>query len=291
VTLGDALRTAMVRFDKAGLHFGHGSDNSYDEAAFLILHTLNLPLDALEPHLNRRLTSDEISRVLAVLDRRIGERIPAAYLTLEARLAGFKFYVDERVIIPRSHIAELLLEQLSPWIVEPQKIAAALDLCTGSGCLAIIMAHVFPNAKIDASDISRPALEVARRNVADYGLQQRIEVIESDMFDALRARHYDLIISNPPYVRRQSMQTLPEEYRHEPGTALDGGVDGLDFVRRILRASAAYLSDRGVLVVETGGDRGGVESAFPGVDFVWLETSGNGSVFLLTREQLANGAW
>lgn len=291
MTLGDALRTAMVRFDKAGLHFGHGSDNSYDEAAFLILHTLNLPLDALEPHLNRRLTSDEISRVLAVLDRRIGERIPAAYLTREAWLAGFKFYVDERVIIPRSHIAELLLEQLSPWIVEPQKIAAALDLCTGSGCLAIIMAHVFPNAKIDASDISRPALEVARRNVADYGLQQRIEVIESDMFDALQARHYDLIISNPPYVRRQSMQTLPEEYRHEPGTALAGGVDGLDFVRRILRASAAYLSDRGVLVVETGGDRGGVESAFPGVDFVWLETSGNGSVFLLTREQLANGAW
>lgn len=291
MTLGDALRTAMVRFDKAGLHFGHGSDNSYDEAAFLILHTLNLPLDALEPHLNRRLTSDEISRVLAVLDRRIGERIPAAYLTREAWLAGFKFYVDERVIIPRSHIAELLLEQLSPWIVDPQKIAAALDLCTGSGCLAIIMAHVFPNAKIDASDISRPALEVARRNVADYGLQQRIEVIESDMFDALQARHYDLIISNPSYVRRQSMQTLPEEYRHEPGTALAGGVDGLDFVRRILRAPAAYLSDRGVLVVETGGDRGGVESAFPGVDFVWLETSGNGSVFLLTREQLANGAW
>jgi ribosomal protein L3 glutamine methyltransferase len=291
VTLGAILHDAVRLFEKAGLHFGHGSDNAYDEAAFLILHTLNLPLDALEPHLDHRLTADQVSRVIAVLDRRINERIPAAYLTREAWLAGFKFYVDERAVIPRSHVAELLLDQLAPWLEQPDRVASGLDLCTGSGCLAIIMAQSFPNARIDASDVSLPALEIARRNVAEYGLQGRIELIESDLFAALRDRRYDLIVSNPPYVTSASMAALPEEYRHEPGAALAGGYDGLDFVRQIINASAIYLTERGVLVVETGGNREWVENAFPRLDFLWLETIGDGNVFLFTREQLVNGAW
>ncbi len=285
LTLRQLIDSTAARFEEAGLQFGHGSDNAHDEAAYLILRTLKLPLD--EPVLDRELSKDEIARVSPVLERRINERIPAAYLTNEAWLSNFKFYVDERVIVPRSHIGELLCEQLSPWIAEPENITRGLDLCTGSGCLAILMAHAFPDARIDASDISLPALEVARRNVADYRLGERVNVIESNLFAALKGRSYDVIVSNPPYVTRASMEKLPTEYRHEPREALAGGEDGLDFVRRIVAAARAYLNEEGMLVVEVGDNRDSVEAVFSGLPFVWVETSGgDGSVFVITRGEL-----
>lgn len=285
MTLRQLIDSTTARFEKAGLYFGHGSNNAHDEAAYLILHTLNQPLD--EPVLDRELSQDEIARVSRVLERRINERIPAAYLTNEAWLSNFKFYVDERVIVPRSHIAGLLSEQLLPWIADPQRVTAGLDLCTGSACLAILMTQAFPNAKIDAADISLPALEVAKRNVADYDLQDRIEVIESDLFAALKGRSYDVIVSNPPYVTRASMEKLPKEYRHEPREALASGEDGLHFVRRIVTEARAYLNEEGMLVVEVGDNRDSVEAAFRGLPFVWVETSGDdGSVFLITRGEL-----
>ena len=227
VTIRDLLRFAVSCFNKSRLFFGHGSASAYDEAAYLILHTLHLPLDRLEPFLDARVTAPELEQVLGVIERRVAERIPAAYLTREAWLGDFSFYVDERVLIPRSFIAELLQERLAPWIEEPEDIDSALDLCTGSGCLAILLACSFPNAKVDAADISPEALEVATRNVADYHFEQRIELIQADLFTGLANRRYDLIVSNPPYVNAGSMATLPDEYRHEPRTALASGEDGL----------------------------------------------------------------
>lgn len=286
-TVRDLLRFAVSRFTEAGLAFGHGSHNAYDEATYLILHTLHLPLDTLEPFLDARLVAAERGAVLAVLERRVRERKPAAYLTREAWLGDFKFYVDERVIVPRSFIAELLREQLAPWVADPEAVANGLDLCTGSGCLAILMAHAFPEAHIDAADISADALAVARRNVADYGLEERISLIQSDLFAALDGRRYDVIISNPPYVDASSMQALPPEYRHEPQLALGSGADGLDAVRVILREAAAHLTEDGLLVVEIGHNRAALERAFPRLEFTWLETSaGDGHVFLLSGAQL-----
>jgi ribosomal protein L3 glutamine methyltransferase len=288
VTLRDFLRWAVSRFNEAGLHFGHGTQNAYDEAAYLLLHALHLPHDRLEPFLDAALTESERETVFALLERRIGERVPAAYLTHEAWLGDFPFYVDERVIVPRSHIAELLMEApLAPWINDPEAIGAALDLCTGSGCLAILLAHAFPNARIDAADISAAALEVAARNVADYELGGRIELVRSDLFAGLAGRRYDLIIANPPYVTGESMRALPQEYRHEPPLALASGEDGLDAVRGILAGARAHLKPGGILVVEVGGNRAIVENAFPRLGFTWLESeSGEGAVFLLTREEL-----
>lgn len=288
VTLRDFLRWAVSRFNEAGLHFGHGTQNAYDEAAYLLLHSLHLPHDRIEPFLDAALTESERQTVFALLERRIRERIPAAYLTREAWLGDFPFYVDERVIVPRSHIGELLLDDpLAPWIGDPAAVGSALDLCTGSGCLAILLAHAFPNARIDAADISADALEVAARNVADYELGDRIELIRSDLFDGLSGRNYDVIISNPPYVTGESMRTLPAEYRHEPELALASGEDGLNAVRGILASAHAHLKLNGVLVVEVGGNREIVEEAFPRLSFTWLESkSGEGMVFLLQREQL-----
>lgn len=288
VTIRDFLRWAVSRFNQAGLCFGHGSQDAYDEAAYLLLHTLHLPLDRIEPFLDAVLTEDEREAVLAILDRRIRERIPAAYLTHEAWLGDFRFYVDERVIVPRSHIAELLLDNsLASWISDPEAVSTALDLCTGSGCLAIIMTHVFPTARIDAVDISPEALEVARRNVADYDLGDRIELVCSDLFAGLAGRRYDLIISNPPYVTGDAMRALPMEYRHEPTLALASGEDGLDAVRGILAGAHAHLKPNGILAVEVGGNRDIVEGAFPRQGFTWLESeNGEGMVFLLQRDQL-----
>lgn len=288
VTLRDFLRWAVSRFNQAGLHFGHGTQNAYDEAAYLLLHTLHLPLDRIEPFLDAALTENERETVYAMLGRRISERIPAAYLTREAWLGDFPFYIDERVIVPRSHIAELLLnDPLAPWIADAEAIGSALDLCTGSGCLAILLAHAFPNAKIDAADISADALEVAARNVADYELGGRIELIRSDLFAGLAGRSYDIIVSNPPYVTGASMRALPAEYRHEPVLALASGEDGLDAVRGILSAARAHLRPGGILAVEVGGNNSIVEAAFPRMGFTWLDAeSGEGSVFLLQREQL-----
>lgn len=288
VTMRDWLRWAVSRFNQAGLCFGHGSQDAYDEAAYLLLHTLHLPLDRIEPFLDAALTEDEREAVFAILDRRIKERIPAAYLTHEAWLEDFRFYVDERVIVPRSHIAGLLLDDaLAPWISDPEKVGSALDLCTGSGCLAIIMAHVFPSARIDAVDISPEALEVARRNVADYRLDDRIELVCSDLFAGLAGRRYDLIISNPPYVTGEAMRALPLEYRHEPALALASGEDGLDAVREIFAGAHEHLKPYGILAVEVGGNRDIVEDAFPRLSFTWLESeNGAGMVFLLQRDQL-----
>ena len=289
-TIRDLLRFAVSQFNKAGLHFGHGSATAYDEAAYLILKTLYLPLDQLEPFLDARLTDSERKQVLEMIERRVTDRIPVAYLTHEAWLGDFSFYVDERVIIPRSFIAELLQTQLAPWITEPDHVTDALDLCTGSGCLAILMAHAFENAQIDAADISAQALAVAHKNVQDYGLEQRIELIESNLFSALSGKRYDLIISNPPYVNAESMQRLPQEYRHEPEKALASGDDGLDATRKILQQAARHLTDDGILVVEIGHNRAELEQAYPKVPFTWLETSaGDEFVFLLQRDQLPNG--
>ena len=290
-TLRDLLRFAVSRFEEAGLFFGHGSDNAWDEAVYLVLHTLHLPIDNLTPFIDARLTSNERAAVLAVIERRIKARLPAAYLTHEAWLGDFRFYVDERVIVPRSHIAELLREQLNPWVSDPWAIGRVLDLCTGSGCLAILAAHAFPEAVVDAVDISSDALAVAQRNVADYGLEDRLNLIESDAFAGIAGRKYDVIISNPPYVNAESMDALPHEYRQEPELALASGEDGLDFTRIILARAAEHLNPGGVLVVEIGHNRDALEAAFPDTPFTWLDTeAGDRYVFMLRREELPNAA-
>lgn len=287
ITLRDWLRWGVSRFNEAKLFFGHGCDNAHDEAAWLILHALHLPPDRLDPYLDARLTRHERLAVLELLQQRIAKRLPAAYLTHEAWQAGLRFYVDERVLIPRSYFAELLVEGFAPWVEDPAAIASALDLCTGSGCLAILMAHAFPNAHIDATDLSADALEVARRNVADYHLEDRIRLVQGDLFAGLGKRKYDLIISNPPYVTAQAMRDLPPEYRHEPEIALAAGEDGLDIVRRILAEAKKHLTPQGLLAVEVGHNKEIVEAAFPNLPLVWLDTeSGEGKIFLLRREDL-----
>ncbi len=286
-TIRDCLRFAVSRFNEAKIFFGHGSSDAYDEAAYLILHTLHLPLDRLEPILDAALTHNEIMEVLNIIERRVEERVPAAYMTHQAFLGEFSFYVDERVIVPRSFIAELLREQLAPWIAVPDEVGSVLDLCTGSACLAILAAHAFPYAQIDAAELSLDALDVARRNVADYGLEEQIELIESDLFAGLNGRKYDLIISNPPYVDAASVFALPQEYLHEPKLALGSGEDGLDATRIILEQAAAHLNPNGLLVVEIGHNRDALEAAFPALPFTWLEVSaGDQFVFLLRREDL-----
>jgi len=286
-TVRDFLRFAVSRFNQAKLFFGHGSSDAYDEAAYLILHTLHLPLDRLEPFLDAQLTDGECTEVLGIIQQRVEKRIPAAYLTHQALLGDFSFYVDERVIVPRSFIAELLLEQLSPWIAEPDEINSVLDLCTGSGCLAILAAHAFPNARVDAADLSPDALSVAERNVADYELQDRVNLIESDLFAKLDGKQYDLIISNPPYVDAESVNALPQEYLHEPEMALGSGHDGLDATRIILKHAAQHLTGNGVLIVEIGHNRDILEAAYPDLPFTWLDVSaGDQFVFMLHRNDL-----
>jgi ribosomal protein L3 glutamine methyltransferase len=286
-TVRDLLRFAVSRFNQAGLSFGHGSVNAYDEAAYLILHTLHLPLDLLDPFLDARLSAAEIDAVLNVIERRAGQRVPAAYITQEAWMHGFRFYVDERVIVPRSFIGELLQDGLQPYVEDPEQVGAVLELCTGSGCLAILAAHAFPNADIDAVDLSAPALEVATRNVTEYRLDDRVALFEGDLYAPLAERRYDVIISNPPYVNATSMQELPAEYKHEPDMALAGGTDGMDIVRRIIAEARNWLTDDGVLVVEIGNERANVEAAFGGLDLVWLSTSaGDDNVFLIQAADL-----
>ena len=290
ITVRDCLRYAVSRFSAEKLFFGHGSDNAIDEAAYLILHTLDLPLDRLEPFLDARLLPGERERVLAIIERRASEHIPAAYLTREAWLGEHRFYCDERVIVPRSYFAELLETGLAPWVPAPEAITRALDLCTGSACLAILMAMTYPNAIVDAIDISPDALAVARRNINDYQLQDRVHAIQSDLFAAVPGEKYDLIISNPPYVTDEAMNTLPVEYRFEPSLALGAGVDGLDIVRRILDAAPNHLNPGGVLAIEVGHNRALVEAAFPELELTWLATrTHEDAVFLLTREQLRSG--
>ncbi|QWT45574.1 50S ribosomal protein L3 N(5)-glutamine methyltransferase [Azospira inquinata] len=286
-TLRDFLRYGVSRFNQAQLFFGHGTDNAYDEAAYLLLHTLNLPLDRLEPFLDAHLTAEERQTVLSVIEQRVESRVPAAYLTHEAWLGEHRFYVDSRVIVPRSFIAELLDEQLLPWVEDPWGITRVADICTGSGCLAILAALAFPMAEVDGVDISPDALDVAQRNIADYGLEDRVHAIRSNLFAGVARQRYDLIISNPPYVNAPSMAELPPEYRAEPELALAGGEDGLDLVRILLREARDHLNPGGILVVEIGHNREALEAAYPETPFTWLETSaGDQFVFLLHREEL-----
>lgn len=289
-TVRDFLRHAVSRFNEAGLWFGHGSANAWDEAVHLVLHRLHLPLDRLDPFLDARLSIAEKREVLDVISRRVDERMPAAYLTGEAWLGDYRFKVDPRVIVPRSFIAELLFDGLAPWIAAPGEVQRVLDLCTGSGCLAIIAADVFLNAQVDAVDLSQDALDVARVNVDSYGLGKRIALIASDLFEALDGRRYDLIVSNPPYVSDRAMAMLPDEYRREPRMALAGGTDGLDLVRRILEAAPRMLTKDGLLVVEVGHERPHVEAAFPRLPITWLSTSaGDDAVFAVRAADLAVG--
>lgn len=285
-TVRDFLRYTVSQFNESELFFGHGTDNAYDEAAYLILHTLNLPLDTLTPFLDARLLQNEKALLLQLINRRVNERIPLAYLTRQAWQGEYEFYVDERVIVPRSFIYELLGEPLRPWIEYDELIHHALDLCTGSGALAIQLAHHYPEANIDAIDISIDALEVASVNVQAYGFENRINLIHTDLFTGIDGT-YDLIVSNPPYVDAESVAELPDEYLHEPELALGSGIDGLDATRIILQQAAKYLNPQGVLLVEIGHNRDVLEAAFPELPFTWLNTSGgDGFVFLLTREDL-----
>ena len=289
-TVRDWLRWAVTRFTEAKLSFGHGTTNAWDEAAYLVLHALSLPLDRLDAFLDAKLTQPERARVGELLTRRIDARVPAAYLTREAWLGDFRFYVDERVIIPRSFIAELLPDGLAPWIPDPDAIRGALDLCTGSGCLAILLAHAYPNADVDAIDLSSDALAVAQRNVADYGLDGRINLIRSDLYANLVEKSYDLVIANPPYVTDRAMDALPTEHRHEPAMALAGGEDGLDAVRTIVKDAPRFLHPGGLLVVEVGHGRAAVESAFPRMPVMWLGTAGHDEgVFAIDREAFVAG--
>jgi ribosomal protein L3 glutamine methyltransferase len=289
LTLRDWLRWAVSRFAEAGLFFGHGTDNAFDEAAWLILHALHLPHERLEVFLDARLTPDERLAVLNILQQRIARRLPAAYLTHEAWLGDFRFYVDERVIVPRSYFAELLRESFAPWVTDPESIVDVLDLCTGSGCLAILMAHAFPNARVDAVDISADALAVAARNVADYGLEHQVSLVRSDVFGKLGKRRYDLIVSNPPYVTAAAMASLPEEYRREPALALAAGDDGLDIVRTILAEAPRHLKAEGLLAIEVGHNREIVEAAFPELPLTWIDTPhAEGKIFLVHARDLGH---
>jgi len=286
-TVRDVWRYAVTRFNESGLHFGHGSIDAVDEAAYLILHTLNLPLDKLDPFLDARLLPNEIDAVLAVIARRSQAREPAAYITRQAWLGSYRFYVDERVLVPRSFIAELIPQQFAPWIGDPHAVTDILELCTGSGCLAIMLADAFPHAQVEATDLSWEALAVAQRNIDEHALSERITLIESDVYKNVPFKRYDMIVANPPYVNAASMATLPAEYGHEPKIALAGGVDGMDLVRQIVAQAAHRLKPNGLLIVEIGNERRHVETAFPTLELTWLTTSaGDDMVFLVTAEQL-----
>jgi ribosomal protein L3 glutamine methyltransferase len=278
ILLGDLIRRTEKRLRAARLHYGHGTENPHDEAAFLVLRGLGLPFDA---DLGQ---AAEPSRIEPLVQKRIKERTPVAYLLNEAWLSGVPFYVDRRVIIPRSHIAGLLAQRLEPW--QPRPLRRILDLCTGSGCLAVLAARAFPLALVDASDLSAAALAVARRNVSKHKLEKRIRVVRSDLFSSLGERRYDLIIANPPYVTSAAMRRLPAEYRHEPGFALAAGRKGLDAVARILSAAERHLTHRGVLVCEVGDGRAAVERAWPRLELLWPVDE----VFIARRDALASAA-
>jgi ribosomal protein L3 glutamine methyltransferase len=288
ITVRDWLRYAVTSMTRARLVYGHGTDNAVDEAAFLILATLDLPIDDINPWLDCRLTMEEREAISRIISARIETRKPAPYLLNTAYIQGRKFYVDERVIVPRSFIGELLVRDgLAAVVPDHLKIRRVLDLCTGSGCLAILAAEAFPNAEIDASDISEDALTVAKRNISEYGLEKRVKTFKADLFDGLPPATYDLIISNPPYVSGDAVAAFPPEYRAEPQIAHLGGKDGLDVVRRILEEAADWLSGDGNLVVEVGTGQKALEAARPDLPFLWLDTeTSSGEVFALRAKDL-----
>lgn len=285
-TVEQLIHYGTLLFEQSQLWFGHGTDNAFDEAAELVFFGAGLRHEDAADVYSEQLGAAERATVLALFERRVRERIPAAYLTHRMWFAGSEFYVDERVLVPRSPLAELVEAQFQPWIA-PQKLRRILDIGTGSGCIAIASALAVPQARVDASDISDDALAVTAINIAAHGVQERVRAIRSDVFDALRGERYDLIVSNPPYVGDAEMADLPAEYRYEPATGLHSGVDGLNVVRRILSGAAAHLEPHGVLIVEVGNSEAALAAAFPQVPFTWLEFErGGGGVFLLSAEQL-----
>ena len=286
-TLRDVLRYAVTRFSESDLSYGHGQANAFEEASFIVLRSLKLPLDKLEFFADAYLTHAEINALLQIIERRVKQRIPAAYLLNEAWLMGYQFYVDRNVIVPRSFIGELLRNDLQPWVEDPEGVTDILDLCTGSGCLAVMAADAFPNAKVDAVDISPDALQVARRNVDHYHFGDRITLIQSDLFDALDTKRYDIILCNPPYVTDEAMAKLPKEYQHEPKLALAGGADGMALVKNIVRQARGHLKRNGLLFVEVGDGRRAVERALGDIPMTWLTTSaGDDMVFMARQEEL-----
>lgn len=285
-TIRDFLRYATSRFNEAGLYFGHGTDNAWDESATLIMHALHLPHDISHAVLDAHLVADERTRLLDLISKRVEKRIPLAYLVNEVWFAGLSFYVDERVLIPRSPIAELIQKQFTPW-VRPERVHRILDLCTGSGCIAIAMANAFPEAMVDASDISEEALAVAKINVLRHNLEDTVILHQSDLFKSLPAQKYDLIVSNPPYVSQQEMIDLPDEYLHEPALGLAAGQEGLDLAKQILAHASDFLSPHGMLIMEVGNSEYALADCYPSLPFTWLEFEhGGGGVCLLTAEQL-----
>ncbi len=287
-TLRDVLRFAVTRFNEGKVFYGHGQADAFDEAVFLVMRSLELPIERLDVFLDAYLTHAEINTLLQQIDLRVKKRMPVAYILKEAWLQDYKFYVDQRTIIPRSFIAELLKDELQPWVADPAKVTDVLDLCTGSGCLAVMAADLFPRAKVDAVDLSKDALAVAKMNVAEYRLEDRITLHEGDLFTPLSGRRYDVILCNPPYVTDASMARLPKEYTHEPKLALAGGSDGMNVIKRLLREARSHLKRGGLLIVEVGGERATVEKQFKDVPMTWLTTSaGDDMVFMTRQEELS----
>lgn len=284
-TLQDMLRWTVSRFNAAGLFYGHGTDNAWDEAVQLVLPTLYLPLDIPSEVRFSRLTSSERLRVVERVIRRINDRTPVSYMTNKAYFCGLEFFVDERVLVPRSPIAELIETQFEPFLQqEPTRI---MDLCTGSGCIGIACAHAFPDAEVDLVDISIDALAVAEQNIHDHGLEQQVIPLRSDLLRDVPKDKYDLIVTNPPYVDQEDMDNLPEEFRHEPELGLAAGTDGLKLVRRILANAPDYLKDDGILICEVGNSMVHMEQQYPNIPFTWIEFANGGhGVFMMTREQL-----
>lgn len=285
-TVEDVIRDLTQRFEAAGLSYGHGTDNALDEAAWLVFATLGLTHDDVPAAYGREVAKEDADAISALAARRIEERIPVAYLANQAWFAGLDFYVDDRVLVPRSPFAELIGAHFEPWLA-PGSLHRAVDLGTGSGCIAIAIAAAFPEAEVDAVDISAGALEVARINVERHHVHDRVHLVESNFFAGLEGRKYELIVSNPPYVDREDMEALPEEYRHEPELGLAAGDDGLDSVHVILHDASRFLSDDGILVCEVGNSQAALEAAYPNVAFTWLDFEHGGSgVFLLTKNEL-----
>ena len=285
-TLRDFVRFAASSFASAGLYFGHGTASALDESAALVLHALSLPYETPGGYFAARLTAKEKEQVLDLIERRVRERVPLAYLTHEAPFAGLSFYVDERVLVPRSPIAELIEQQFQPWI-EAESVTNILDLCTGSGCIAIACAHAFPEAHVDAVDISPDAIEVAAINIDRLGVVNQVEAVLSDVYAGLEGRMYDIIVSNPPYVSLAEWQALPEEFHREPRLGLESGADGLDCVKRILEGAPKHLRPGGILIVEVGSAAEALIAHYPNVEFCWLDFErGGDGVFILRHDQL-----